>query len=54
MFNEPGVFIRRLDSIFAKKNRGSLGSISLQPPTLPLYYVGKIKQTTFLDTSCAY
>ena len=27
MFNEPGVFIQRLDSIFAKKNRASLGSI---------------------------
>ena len=25
-----------------------------QPPTLPLYYVGKMKQTIFLETLCAY
>ena len=34
MFNEPGVFIQRLVSIFAKKkNRASLGSIGAA--TLP-------------------
>ena len=27
MFHEPGVFIQRLDSIFAKKNSAGLGSI---------------------------
>ena len=25
-----------------------------QPPTLPLFYVGKIKQTIFVETLCAY
>ena len=33
MFHEPGVSIQRLDSIFAKKNRTSLGSIGAS--TLP-------------------
>ena len=51
MFHEPGVFIQRLDSIFPKKNHASLGRSELrrcrQPPTLPLHYVGKIKQTVF-------
>ena len=42
-----------------KKNRAGLGSIGAA--TLPsasylatIYYVGKMKQTIFLETSCAY
>ena len=54
----PGVFIQRLDSIFARKivlvwDRSEPRRCR-QPPTLPLYYVGKMKQTIFLETSCAY
>ena len=56
--HEPGVFIQQLDLIFVKKIvlvRGRLESRRChQPPTLPLYYVGKMKQTIFLETSCAY
>ena len=45
MFQEPGVFIERLDSIFAKKIVLVLGrseSISWLPsPTLSVYYEGR-------------
>ena len=51
MFHEPGVFIKRLDSIFEKKNRACFGSIGArlwpQPGTLPLYYEGKAMKTIF-------
>ena len=56
MFHEPGVFIQRLDSIFPKKNRASLGSIGAA--TLPsASYLATIlcrkdkANYTFLETS---
>ena len=44
---------------FREKNRALVWGRSeprrcRQPPTLQLYYVGKMKQTIFLETSCAY
>ena len=43
---------------FREKNHASFGSIGarlwLQPPTLPLYYEGKVKKTIFPKTSCTY
>ena len=55
MFHEPGVFIERLDLIFAKKIvlvlHGSIGAPTLpSAPTLPLYYEGKVKETIFPET----
>ena len=43
---------------FREKNRVCFGSIGirvrLQPPTLPLYYEGKVKKTISPKTSCTY
>ena len=51
MFHVPGVFISRLESIFAKKNRVCFGSTGArfgrQSPTLPLYYERKVTKTIF-------
>ena len=51
MFREPGVFIYRLDLTFAKNVVRLLGRFEprrfRQPPTLPLYYKGKVKKTIF-------
>ena len=56
--HEPGVFIQRLDLIFMRRIVLVWGRLEPQrchqPPTLPLYYVGKMKQTIFLETLCAY
>ena len=58
MFHESGMFIQRLDLIFAKRIVLVWGRSELQccrqPPNLPLYYVGKMKQTIFLEPSRAY
>ena len=57
MFHEPGVFIEQMDSIFTKKIMLVWGTSEpqrcRQPPTLSLYYVGKM-ETTFSETLCAY
>ena len=52
MSYEPGVFIQRLDSIFAKKPVFVLGRSESEfalilSPFLPLYYEGKVKKTIF-------
>ena len=56
MFHEPGVFIEQMDSIFTKKIMLVWGPSEpqrcRQPPTLSLYYVGKMKETIFSETSC--
>ena len=59
MFHEPGVFIERLDSIFAKKIVpacfGSIGArVCSQAPTLQLYYEGKVMKTIFPKKTCTY
>ena len=58
MFHEPGVFIKQLDSLFAKKIMLVWGPSEpqrcRQQPTLSLYYVEKMKETIFSETSCAY